>query len=300
MDGGIEAANAGHEVIMCPTSHCYFDYYQADENNSPVAFGGLITLKDVYSFNPIPDRLLEKNKKYILGAQGNLWTEYVQTPERAQYRVLPRMSALSEVLWSGPGVNSFTDFYNRLRPLKTRFESLSWTFAPGSFNVDINGKYNKDLNLIDISFDSERPGDEIRYSLDGSKPDRSSLAYVNPFTIKKSEKIIAAIFTRYKTDPKYCERSFVFHKALGKRVKYNTIYNKKYSGSGDDNLVNGLKGSKNFSDGAWQGWKSENLDIVVDLEQNKTINIITSGFLEDHNSRIFLPSKIIFSHQAPY
>ena len=98
MAGGIEAANAGHEVIMCPTSHCYFDYYQASPNNSPVAFGGLVTLKKVYSFNPIPEKLQKENQKNIIGAQGNLWTEYVQTPDRAQYRVLPRMTALSEVL----------------------------------------------------------------------------------------------------------------------------------------------------------------------------------------------------------
>ena len=143
MDGGIEAANSGHEVIMCPTSHCYFDYYQANPNNSPVAFGGLVTLKNVYTFNPIPDKLLEENKKYILGAQGNLWTEYVQTPQRAQYRVLPRMTALSEVLWSGPGSSSFDNFYDRLNFLKDRFRALEWSYSPGSFTVDIEGVITK-------------------------------------------------------------------------------------------------------------------------------------------------------------
>ena len=86
---------------MCPTSHCYFDYYQADPESSPAAFGGYTTLKKVYSFDPIPPELSKSKRKHVLGAQGNLWTEYVQTPDRAQYRVLPRMTALSEVYGLG-------------------------------------------------------------------------------------------------------------------------------------------------------------------------------------------------------
>ena len=132
MDGGIESAKAGHDVIMCPTSHCYFDYYQANPETSPEAFGGYTTLKKVYSFDPVPPELSNEEAKFILGGQGNLWTEYVQTPDRAQYRVLPRMSALSEVLWSGPGSNSYEDFYSRLKRLLLRFDVMGWVYAPGS------------------------------------------------------------------------------------------------------------------------------------------------------------------------
>ena len=295
MNGGIEAASAGHEVIMCPTSHCYFDYYQASPNNSPVAFGGLVTLKNVYSFNPIPDKLLKSDEKYIIGAQGNLWTEYVQTAERAQYRVLPRMTALSEVLWSGPGVNSFGDFYKRLNFLKNRFQVLKWNFAPGSFAVEIIGEYDEKLGLIKICFSSEKPGEEIRYTLNGKNPDKSSLLYKEPFFIKKSKTVKASIFTRKKADIEYSEKSFIFHKAMGKKVKYNIMYDEKYSGNGSSTLVNGFKGSKDFSDNSWQGWKSEDLDIIIDLEQITRINSIMPSFLEDHDSRIFLPEKIIFS-----
>ena len=99
--GGIQAAKAGHDVIMCPTTHCYFDYYQTKKGESKeVAFDGYIPLKKVYSFNPVPKELSTEESKYILGGQGNLWTEFVKTPERAQHMVLPRMTALSEVLWT--------------------------------------------------------------------------------------------------------------------------------------------------------------------------------------------------------
>jgi len=293
--GGIEAASAGHDVVMCPTSHCYFDYYQANPNNSPLAFGGLVTLKNVYSFDPIPKKILKKDEKYILGAQGNLWTEYVQTPERAQYRVLPRMTALSEVLWSGPGINSFENFYKRLAFLKNRFQALRWNFAPGSFTVQIKGEYDKKSNMINISFSTEKPGEEIRYTLNGDNPDKSSSLYKKPFSIGESKTIIAAIFTEKEEDLEYSEQSFVFHKAMGKKVKYNTLYNEKYPGNGRLTLVDGLKGSTDFSDVSWQGWKSDDLDIIIDLEQNTEIVSIAPSFLEDHASRIFLPEKIILS-----
>ena len=129
--GGIEAAKAGHNVIMCPTSHCYFDYYQTkkDETNK-TAFDGYIPLKKVYSFNPIPKELSNKEAKHILGGQGNLWTEFVKTPERAQHRVLPRMTALSEVLWTGSNTNSYKNFYKRLQYLEKRFKILNGNHAP--------------------------------------------------------------------------------------------------------------------------------------------------------------------------
>jgi len=129
--GGVEAAKAGHNVIMCPTSHCYFDYYQTekDETNK-TAFDGYIPLEKVYSFNPVPKELSNKEAKHILGGQGNLWTEFVKTPERAQHRVLPRMTALSEVLWAGSNTNSYKNFFRRLQYLEKRFKILNWNHAP--------------------------------------------------------------------------------------------------------------------------------------------------------------------------
>ena len=129
--GGIQAAKAGHDVIMCPTTHCYFDYYQTKKSVSKeAAFDGYIPLKKVYSFNPVPKELSTEESKYILGGQGNLWTEFVKTPERAQHMVLPRMTALSEVLWTGSNSVTYKDFYKRLDYLKERYKLLSWNHAP--------------------------------------------------------------------------------------------------------------------------------------------------------------------------
>ncbi len=100
--GGIEAAQQRHEVVMAPTGYCYFDYVQGDLRREPLNIGARLTLDTVYSYNPIPEALRPSEAKYILGAQGAMWTEYQKTPEAVEYMVFPRLLALSEVVWSPP------------------------------------------------------------------------------------------------------------------------------------------------------------------------------------------------------
>ena len=115
MDGGIEAANAGHGVVMSPTTYAYFDYYQSDDKeNEPLAIGGNLPLEKVYEFEPVPDKIDRDKRHLILGGQGNLWTEYIPTEEKAEYMILPRMCALAEVVWSPRKKRDYADFVNRL------------------------------------------------------------------------------------------------------------------------------------------------------------------------------------------
>ncbi|MRR38363.1 beta-N-acetylhexosaminidase, partial [bacterium] len=100
VDGGIEAARSGHDVVMSPTSHCYIDYYQGDWRLEPIAIGGFVPLTTVYAYEPTPEALTPAEAKHVLGAQGNLWTEFVGTPEKAQYMAFPRIAAMAEVTWS--------------------------------------------------------------------------------------------------------------------------------------------------------------------------------------------------------
>ncbi|NLA23824.1 MAG: beta-N-acetylhexosaminidase [Bacteroidales bacterium] len=128
-EGGIAAARMGHDVIMAPTSICYFDYYQTtDTANEPYSIGGHVSVEIVYNWEPVPSVLNEDEAKHILGGQANLWTEYISTISHAQYMVLPRMAALSEVLWTKnkPG---FDDFINRLQILMQRYEAAGYNYA---------------------------------------------------------------------------------------------------------------------------------------------------------------------------
>jgi hexosaminidase len=115
--GGIEAAQMGHDVIMTPTDYMYFDFYQGDPETEPLAMNWanrLTPLDTVYAFEPVPDELTADEMPHILGAQGNVWTEYISTPEYVEYMAYPRAIALSEVVWSPKSARDLDDFYARL------------------------------------------------------------------------------------------------------------------------------------------------------------------------------------------
>lgn len=118
VDGGIKASRLGHDAIMTPVSYCYFDYYQTDKTwNEPLLIGGNLNIEKTYSYQPVPDSLTAAEKKHIIGVQGNLWTEYIVCPSLAEYQVLPRMAALSEVQWMQYDKKNYPDFRKRLERL---------------------------------------------------------------------------------------------------------------------------------------------------------------------------------------
>ena len=115
IQSGIKAAQMGHDVIMVPKDHCYFDYYQAkDTKQEPLAIGGFVPVENVYNLNPVPAELTPEQQKHILGAQANLWSEYIPTTQQVEYMVLPRMAALSEALWTQPQSKDYESFLQRL------------------------------------------------------------------------------------------------------------------------------------------------------------------------------------------
>ena len=119
--GGIKAAQMGHDVIMTPNSFCYFDYYQTDDTaNEPLGIGGYVPLEKVYSLEPTAS-LTEEQARHILGAQANLWTEYIATTEHVEYMVLPRMAALAEVQWMQPEKKNYEDFVGHRLPQLVKF-----------------------------------------------------------------------------------------------------------------------------------------------------------------------------------
>lgn len=127
IEGGIQAAAAGHDVVMSPTSHCYFDYYQsknADEPGGPFWEGAYLPLETVYAYEPIPADLASEKAKHILGAQGNIWTEFIATEDHLEYMALPRGTALAEVVWSQPEQRDYQDFLQRLEKFLPQLQKL--------------------------------------------------------------------------------------------------------------------------------------------------------------------------------
>lgn len=122
-EGGIAAAKQKHNVIMTPGGWCYFDHSQS-RNEDSITFGGYTPLEKTYSYEPIPKELNSDEAKYILGAQGNLWTEYITNPSKIEYQVFPRMSALSEVVWSPKDKRDWKSFEARIPTLFKKVPAL--------------------------------------------------------------------------------------------------------------------------------------------------------------------------------
>ena len=133
IDGGIAAAQAGHDVVMTPTSNTYFDYYQSQNIAAePMAIGGFLPLETVYAYEPVPPALDSLQAKHVLGTQGQIWTEYQRTPKNVEFMVFPRLVALAEVAWTPARLKDFAGFRARLTKHLARLSVLDVNYRPAS------------------------------------------------------------------------------------------------------------------------------------------------------------------------
>jgi len=293
-EGGIEAARQGHQVVMCPPSYCYFDYYQADPDFQPPAIGGLTTLKKVYAFRPIPSELKGKERGMILGGQGNLWTEYISTESYAEYMVLPRMTALAEVLWSPENKLDWDDFRTRLQTQFSRFKFIPANFCPGSGKVEAIAVFDQDDKPYAIRLQTEVAGSLIYYTLDETAPGKKSFKYLNPIKIDRDVKLKAIAYKGNEPLERYAGYTIASHKILNKPVTYKEQYSERYPASGFHSLNDGLRGSLNYNDGLWQGFNGNNMDVVFALGEDFTFKSVITTFLLDEVKWIFIPQVVNF------
>jgi len=295
VEGGVEAAKQGHDVIMTPNSYCYFDYYQADPQFEPKAIGGFTTLKKVYSFNPSPEELTLEQKKFILGAQGNVWTEYIPSIAQAEYMAVPRMIALSEVVWSPEKDRNWDDFRLRLKEQFRRLDAMHINYSKGSFKVDVRTFLDPKTSKLKIVLSSEQPDIPILYTLNGNNPNSNSSVYSTPVEITSNCYLKTGLFVDGTLKEKLTEMPVILHKAVGKKLKYLTEYSSRYPGSGNGCLNDGLRGSISHRDGYWQGLSGNDLEVVIDLGKEIPVNSVQMNFLQNQKSWIFLPNLVEYS-----
>ncbi len=285
--GAVEAAKQHHHVIMTPTSHCYFDYYQSDNDTEPLAIGGFLPLEKVYGFNPIPKELTDEESKYILGAQGNLWTEYIQNEKQVEYMVFPRMLALSEVVWSKPKHKNYDDFIQRVEHFHKRLDALGINYANHLFEIEGN------LKPEGYELKTLTKGKTIRFTLDGSEPDLKSDVYSKPIPISQNTYIKAAVFNSEKQLGTTFSQTINYHKAVGKKITLNVEPNKAYSGSGAQGLINGISGSDTrYGDKEWLGFWGDDVEITIDLGEIIYINFVETRFFNANGQWIYAPSGV--------
>lgn len=179
--GGIAAAKMGHDVIMTPNSHLYFDHYQAaDKTTEPLAIGGFLPLEKVYSYSPVPDTLTADERKYVLGVQANLWSEYIPTNNKMEYFLFPRALALAEVAWMGPDEKNFEEFSQHRLPVRLKeLEELNVFYRIPEAHVQITKDGGSGRHLVTIVPLVEQAN--VYYTVDGHKADQTSNLYSGPF-----------------------------------------------------------------------------------------------------------------------
>ncbi len=181
--GGIEAAQQNHDVIMTPGSAgLYFDHKQSNSTDEPLTIGGLSTFSKVYNYDPVPKELTIDQQKHILGVQANVWTEYIESPAKVEYMILPRLFSLSEIAWSPVARKDLKNFSEERVPL--HLAKLDQTMTNYWVPTPI-GQPEKPVSGADATIELKSPivGAKIFYTLDGYRPSENAKLYVNPIKI---------------------------------------------------------------------------------------------------------------------
>ena len=289
-EGGIAAAKLGHDVIMTPNSHFYFDYYQSlDTDAEPFGIGGYIPMEQVYSYDPAFPELTPEQQKHILGVQANLWTEYVLSDEHLEYMLLPRLAALSEVQWCQPETKDWNRFIGSFR-MDEIYSQMGYEFAKHIFGVTASYAVDPEKGGVVMTLTTQG-GAPIRYTLDGSDPTASSPLYKAPVTIGESCTIKAAALREGMQTPVYT-RKFDFNKATGRRIALNAAPTLKYTYGGASLLVDGYRGGPVYSNGAWIGFLNEPLDVTIDMQGAKPYSAVTVESLVEKGEWVFPPSSV--------
>lgn len=291
--GGIDAANQNHYVVMSPNTYCYFDYYQSGNSLEPLAIGGYLPLEKVYEYSPIPKDLNPEKHHFILGGQANLWTEYIQTYRQLEYMTYPRALALIQALWctNKPDYTQFlSDFRTFHEPILSQLEvnySKSIYFPKMEVNRIQKGviylfKGLSDTNYFKINYFDAHEG---------------ILIQSNSLQLPRTENGVVRNSTLRLTDQKMNELmafEVVEHNAVGLKVDLITLPHPKYGHNGSVTLVDGIKGSKPWKGDQWLGFNEKEVEIIIDIPTGKKLENATIGFLDVKGSWIYLPQEVEF------
>ena len=301
IEGGIEAAHLHHPVVMTPGTHCYFDHYQENPRQEPIAIGGFTSLEKVYSFNPIPEKLSPEERTYILGAQGNVWTEYINTSRDVEYMAVPRMSALAEVLWSKEASRNYIHFTERL----TEFSGLLR-------KMDVNMAHSwqrpvvstiQEGNELKVKATPPIPGKEILYEISNPKVDFkgniATLKYTQPLSLETVMDGARFRFIVADNDATY-ESSIIIRKHLanGKNVSFKNPPSEHYPGKSGFTLVDGIEAVLPRINSEWLGWSGDDMIATIDLGAEQKVSFAEIGVLHDPNNWIYKPSHIQLAYSS--
>lgn len=288
--GGIEAAKQKHQVIMTPGNPVYFDHTQS-KNEDSVTIGGYNPIENVYAYEPIPKELSAAEGKYILGAQANMWAEYLEYPSKVEYMLFPRMIALSEVLWSPKEKRDWKDFERRLPLVFEKLEKEKINYSKAYFDLQATVIPTEDFNAVLWKLESKT---DIPIIINYNNGD-SIWSYTKPQLITQGVFLANAITKEITVSQK-----FSFNKATGKKITIVTEADKKYPGDGAFTLVNGVQNEKGMSKSSeFLGFNGTDLDVTIDLGKEMDVSKVTLHVLKQTGSWIYLPRQVEVTY-IPY
>lgn len=290
--GGIQAARMNHPVVMTPGSPLYFDHYQAGPEGEPIAIGGMNTLKKVYDYDPIPKELEGKVARNVLGAQANVWTEFITTARQAEYMVLPRMLALAEVVWSPKVARDWNSFNQRLQSHFRSFDQRGLDYSKGNYKVDIKPQAQNGKLLVSLF--TEALNGQVYYTTNGETPSAQSRHYEVPVLIDSSLVLKAVtVLNGMVMGYKPAEQSFILHKGIGRDVNYTLPVSRYYIADGPNSLTDGVRGLQAVGK-YWHGFHATDLIATIDLGEVQEVHSLTLGCLQHYRDWIFMPQWVRF------
>lgn len=290
--GGIEAARQGHDVVMSPTSHCYLDYYQTQHPDEPLAIGGFLPLEKVYSYHPVPEELSEAEARHILGVQGNLWTEYIKTPEQVEYMAFPRMIALAEVGWTPSSRKDLKQFTQRLESHLNRLKKAGVNTANPLYDLSTKVTQQPEGEW-QLTFTNLIGAGQIYYTIDGSTPSPASLPYRGTVSLDQSGQYTGQAFQDGKAVGRPAQINYQQHLATTGQLTLQQQPSPVYNAGGNTAIINGILGSNDkYGDKEWLGFSGDDFTARLDLKAPKSLQRIQFRFFNAPGQWIYPPKSV--------
>lgn len=329
--GGIAAAKQQHDVIMTPGEPLYLNHSQS-KNEDSVTQGGYNPIEDVYNYEPIPKELTAEEGRYILGAQGNVWSEYIDNPWKLEYLIFPRMAALAEVLWTPGEKRNWKDFERRLPVIMERLdkEKINYSKAYYEFHAtvlpmkDFSGvewkiksalKGIKQIKIVyPLKYDQERIIRQYDSFGNMVKEEKITVDHIQDYSQNNADTLSCYIKTSGTASAflhkgtaefgfeivynelhplSHIKQYFHFNKATGKKITLSSPATSQYPGDGPFTLVNGVQNTKGISKAReFLGFNGTDCEAIIDLGKADSISKVTVHALNDNGAWVWKPSAV--------
>ena len=281
-EAGYKAAQQGHRFVMTPSNILYLNYYQGPQWFEPRTYFGNNTLKNVYDYEPVQPEWDKASAEKLMGVQGSMWAEFMDSPKSVEYMVLPRIAALADIAWAQKDIKDWQGFLNRLDVLCRHWEFMNINYSHSMYNLD--HLVRPEQGKLKVALSCIRPDVEIRYTMDDADPTSSSVLYKDSVMITGENTIRAAAFKDGERVGEVLTLNLEWNKATAKKVINDNpnVYM----------LTNGVEGTDKHTDFEWCGWYDQDVSFVLDLGQKEDFNKIEIGHVVNYGMGVHYPASI--------